>query len=84
LAVEHPKLILLSFSEPDYSAHLENWQAYIDGIRNTDSYVYQVWEFIKSSDYYKGETAIFVTNDHGGHLDNVADGYISYGDTCDG
>jgi Sulfatase len=84
LGEEHPKLILLSFREPDYSAHLENWQAYIDGIRNTDSYVNQVWEFIKRNDYYKGKTAIFVTNDHGRHLDNVLDGFVSHGDTCNG
>ena len=84
LGEEHPKLVLLSFREPDYSAHLENWQAYIDGIRNTDSYVNQVWKFIKRDDYYKGKTAVFITNDHGRHLDNVLNGFISHGDTCSG
>lgn len=81
---EQSKLILLSFREPDYSAHLKNRQTYIDGIRNTDNYVNQVWEFIKRSDYYKGKTAVFITNDHGRHLDNVNDGFVSHGDTCDG
>jgi hypothetical protein len=84
LAVEHPKLVLLSFREPDYSAHLENWQLYIEGIRNTDNYVSQIWEFLKRNRYYQGKTALFVTNDHGRHLDGVSNGFISHGDTCDG
>lgn len=84
LTVEHPKLVFISFREPDYSAHQNNWQAYIEGIKNTDSYVYQIWSFIEKNTFYKGKTAIFVTNDHGRHLDNVNDGYISHGDTCNG
>jgi hypothetical protein len=84
LAVEHSRLILISFREPDFSAHQDNWQEYIEGIRNTDSYVYQIWNFIEKDRYYKGETAMFITNDHGRHLDNVNDGYISHGDTCYG
>ena len=84
MAVEHPKLVLLSFREPDYSAHLENWQQYIDGIKNTDNYVYQIWTFLKRNKYYQGKTALFVTNDHGRHLDGVSNGYISHGDTCEG
>jgi len=81
---EHPRLILIGFGEPDYSAHNKNWQEYIDAIKNTDSYVYQVWNFIEKDKYYKGTTAIFITNDHGRHLDNVKDGYVSHGDTCEG
>jgi hypothetical protein len=84
LTVEHPRLVLISFREPDYSAHQANWQVYIDGIKNTDKYVYQIWDFIEKDSFYKGTTALFITNDHGRHLDNVQDGYISHGDTCDG
>lgn len=84
LAEENPKLVLLSFREPDYSAHQNNWQDYIDGIKNTDSYVYKIWEFIEHNDFYKGKTSMFVTNDHGRHLDNINGGYISHGDTCNG
>lgn len=84
LTVEHPRLILVSFREPDYSAHQANWQSYIDGIKKTDNYVYQIWDFIEKNSFYKGSTALFITNDHGRHLENIKDGYISHGDTCEG
>lgn len=84
LSVEHPSLVLLSFREPDYSAHQNNWEAYIQGIRKTDEYVYQLWSFIKQDNYYRGKTTMIVTNDHGRHLDNISDGFVSHGDTCEG
>jgi predicted AlkP superfamily pyrophosphatase or phosphodiesterase len=83
LRTEHPRLLLLSFREPDFSAHQNNWMAYIDGIKNTDNSVYQIWDFIEKDNYYKGKTEVFITNDHGRHLDNVNDGFVSHGDTCD-
>ena len=84
LSVEHPFLVLLSFREPDYSAHQNSWEAYIQGIRKTDEYVYQLWSFIKQDNYYRGKTTMIVTNDHGRHLDNISDGFASHGDTCEG
>ena len=79
-----PKLTLLSFKEPDYSAHSGNWKEYIRGIQATDRYVYEVWKCIQNDPYYRGKTALFVTNDHGRHLDNVMEGFMSHGDTCEG
>jgi arylsulfatase A-like enzyme len=84
LEAEHPNLVLISFREPDYSAHQNNWEAYLEGIKNCDTYVYQIWNFIEQNQYYKGKTTIFITNDHGRHLDTVSDGFSSHGDTCDG
>ncbi len=80
----HPNLVLLSFREPDYSAHLKNWNAYLKGIVNTDEYIYQLWNFIQNDSIYRGTTTLFVTNDHGRHLDDVADGFVSHGDGCQG
>jgi hypothetical protein len=84
LSVEHPRFILLSFREPDNSAHQGNWESYIRGIKKTDEYVYQLWNFIKEDNYYRGKTAMIITNDHGRHLDNISDGFVSHGDTCEG
>lgn len=84
LKTEHPRLLLISFREPDFSAHQNNWQAYINGIKNTDNYVYQLWDFIENNSFYQDKTALFITNDHGRHLDSVSDGYVSHGDTCNG
>jgi hypothetical protein len=84
LSGTHPYLVLISFREPDYSAHKADWNAYIDGIKNTDLYVHKLWEFIQNDSIYKGTTTLMITNDHGRHLDNVADGFASHGDTCEG
>ncbi len=84
LSAKYPKLVLVNFSEPDYSGHNNNWGKYIESIRRADLYVYRIWEFIQSDPFYKDKTALFVTNDHGRHLDGVADGFVSHGDGCDG
>lgn len=84
LSTKHPKLVLVNFSEPDYSGHSNNWTKYVESIKRADTYVYRIWEFIQTDPFYKGKTALFVTNDHGRHLDNVADGFVSHGDGCDG
>lgn len=84
LADKKPRLTLIGFAEPDYSAHQNNWPKYIKGIESTDRYVSRIWDFIKSDINYKGTTSLFITNDHGRHLDGIADGFISHGDTCNG
>ncbi|MEX0274226.1 MAG: alkaline phosphatase family protein [Flavobacteriaceae bacterium] len=84
LSEHHPRLALINFREPDYSAHANDWDGYINGISNTDEYVYRLWNFIKSDSFYKGNTALFITNDHGRHLDGISNGYISHGDGCGG
>ena len=84
LAQYHPRLLLVNFREPDYSGHLGNWDSYLAGIKNTDEYAYQIWNFIQNDPVYKDKTTLFITNDHGRHLDNVGDGFISHGDNCTG
>lgn len=85
ILTEHkPNLMLVNFKEPDASGHANNWQAYIGGIRTVDSYIGGIWAYIQSHPEYTGKTTLIVTNDHGRHLDNVADGFISHGDNCDG
>lgn len=84
LSQYHPHLVFLNFREPDYSGHQSNWMNYIKGIRDTDKYVYQVWQYIQSDPFYKDKTTLFVANDHGRHLDSVADGFPSHGDGCEG
>jgi hypothetical protein len=80
----HPKLVLINFREPDYSGHYGIFSEYLKGIELTDKYVYRIWEYIQSDIYYKNSTALFVTNDHGRHLDGVDVGFSSHGDSCSG
>lgn len=84
LSADHPKLALINFKEPDGAGHSNNWNNYLDGIRNTDEYVYQIWNMIQNDPVYANKTTLFVTNDHGRHLDGHKDGFVSHGDDCEG
>jgi len=84
LSQNQPQLVLINFREPDYSGHGNDWNGYLKGISNTDEFVFQVWNYIKSDPFYKDETTLFITNDHGRHLDGVFDGFVSHGDSCEG
>ena len=84
LAGEHPHLAFIGFMEPDYTAHQNNWQGYLDGLISSDNYTYKIWQFLQNDSNYNGSTTVFITNDHGRHLDGVADGFVSHGDDCEG
>lgn len=84
LSDQRPHLLLVNFREPDYSAHTGNWENYVRGIVNTDSYAAKIWEYCEQNSYYRGKTTLIITSDHGRHLNNVANGFISHGDDCDG
>ncbi len=80
----HPKLVLISFKEPDNSGHQQNWMEYLQGIIDTDNYAYGIWNFLKEDPIYKDNTTFFIVNDHGRHLDGIKDGFKSHGDDCEG
>jgi arylsulfatase A-like enzyme len=84
LSTYHPNLLFVNYKEPDASGHTSNWQGYLNGIKACDDYVRQVWEFIQNDPIYKDKTTLFVTNDHGRHLNGVNDGFVSHGDGCEG
>jgi arylsulfatase A-like enzyme len=33
---------------------------------------------------YRNKTTLFITNDHGRHLDGVKNGFVNHGDNCEG
>lgn len=80
---EHkPDVVLLNFREPDYSAHLGDFEGYYEGLRKSDSLVNEIYKLINNDSEYKGRTSLIITNDHGRHLDGVKDGLYSHGDGC--
>lgn len=84
LTMHHPNLVLINFREPDFSGHQNNWTNYTQGIKDVDEYIYQIWNYIETDPIYKGTTTLFVTNDHGRHLDTVSTGFSGHGDSCNG
>ena len=84
LSKYHPSLVLVNFKDPDSWGHQNNWANYLKGISGCDEYAYRIWEYLQSDPFYKGTTTLFITNDHGRHLNGVADGFVSHGCTCNG
>lgn len=78
-----PSMVLINFRQPDYSAHQNDWNGYIAGIQQTDVYINQIWEYIQNNPKYANKTALFITNDHGRHLD-ANGGFGNHGDECEG
>jgi hypothetical protein len=84
LTRHHPHLMLINLKEPDASGHTGDWEAYLRGIRSTDEYAAQLWEWLRADPVYAGHTAYFITNDHGRHLDGVYEGFQEHGCSCEG
>ena len=43
----------MNLKEPDFSGHTGNWQEYTEGVKKSDYYVYQLWNFIQEHPKYK-------------------------------
>lgn len=84
LKKHHPKLTLINLLEVDVNGHQNLWKKYLQAIRNTDQKALELWNFIQSDSIYKDKTTLFITNDHGRHLDGHKDGFVSHGDKCSG
>jgi len=79
-----PHILFVNFREPDFSGHKKDWTGYLKGIKDTDFWVKRIFDYIQSDPFYKGKTALFVTNDHGRHLDGLKEGFCEHGDSCIG
>ncbi len=84
LTKDKPNLVLINFRNPDSWGHAGNWERYLSSMKKTDEYIHNIFRYIQLDDHYKDKTTLFVTNDHGRHLDGRKDGFISHGDGCEG
>ncbi len=84
LTQHQPRLMLINFMEPDGFAHAANWPFYLRGIARDDRYVKQLYDFLRKNKAYRKNTTLFITNDHGRHLDGISTGYVDHGDDCEG
>ncbi len=82
LGAYHPKLTVINLREPDFSGHGGVWVEYLAGIQSSDQYVREIIDFVNNDPIYAGKTTIFITSDHGRHLDGVNGGVSSHGDDC--
>ena len=84
LETHQPRLLMVHFQSPDIRAHAKDWEGYIKAIEETDKLMFDLIRYLDASVHYSDRTAVFMTNDHGRHLDGIKDGYVSHGDHCRG
>ncbi len=84
LAEKHPRTVLVNFAAPDARGHAGDKEAYLAAIKEADGYVGELWTLLQKDPFYAGKTALFVTNDHGRHLDGVHTGFKDHGCDCEG
>jgi len=74
-----PKLMLINLLAPDANAHANNWDGYIQAIKQSDKYALELWEMIQNHPVMKDKTTLFITTDHGRNADGFRDGFVSHG-----
>jgi Metalloenzyme superfamily len=79
-----PRLGIINFAGTDHAGHSGDWLSYVNALKIADSLIYEVWRTLQSDPFYRGKTTLIITGDHGRHLDYVADGFKSHGDSCEG
>ncbi|MBI4690161.1 MAG: sulfatase-like hydrolase/transferase [Nitrospirae bacterium] len=75
----HPSLMVINLAEVDDTGHLGVFSDYTDAIKNADRIVYELWQKIQSDSYYKDQTDLIVTSDHGRHLAGYYTGFKDHG-----
>ncbi len=79
-----PHVLLINLLAVDVYGHANNWEKYQESITACDAYASSLWSMIQSNPMMKNQTTLFITNDHGRHLDGVKSGFVNHGDRCKG
>ena len=61
----HPRLLYIGYGETDDFAHDGEYDQYIMAANRTDRYLGELWQAIQAEPFYRDNTALFVTVDHG-------------------
>lgn len=85
IILEHkPTITIINLLDIDAWAHQGNWERYIKAIKELDGFALDLWKTVQSNAELKDKTAIYITNDHGRHLDGRKNGFESHGCSCEG
>jgi hypothetical protein len=65
LAKHHPKILYLGLGETDESAHLGNYDAYLQKLHQADAMIAELWYYVQTDPFYKNNSSFIITTDHG-------------------
>jgi len=80
MSVYRPQLLWVYLPNVDHEGHSGIWDNYIGAIKTADSLVYDLWTSIQGDSFYKDNTTLLVTNDHGRHTTD----FSGHGCDCEG
>lgn len=78
-----PQFMVVYFAAVDQGGHSGNWSEYVTAIEKADQVVNILWQALQSNSFYKDNTTMIVTNDHGRHNDDNG-GFKGHGCGCNG
>jgi len=90
LSMEHirnraPKAVYISYDQTDSFSHAGNYDDYIVSLHNTDKMIEELWTYLQDQPFYKDNTYMFITTDHGrGDGDFPNSMWTSHGSGADG
>ena len=90
LSMEHiknaqPKFVYISYDETDSFSHDGSYDNYISSLHNTDKMIEELWIYLQQDSFYKNNTYMFITTDHGrGDGDFANSMWTSHGDGVEG
>ena len=77
---EHPKLVYISYGETDDFAHDDLYYHYLISANRTDQMIAELWKYLQSDPFYKNQTTLLITTDHGrGEGWNVENDWSGHG-----
>lgn len=60
-----PRVLYLAFDETDDFAHQGNYKFYLEQAHKTDLMLKDLWSYLQSEPFYKDQTTLLITTDHG-------------------
>ena len=60
-----PKVVFMSYGETDDFAHDGRYDNYLLSANRTDAFIKELWTYIQKDPFYKNNTHLIITTDHG-------------------
>ncbi len=60
-----PRVLYIAFDETDDLAHAGNYKLYLERAKQEDGYLEALWKIIQADPFYKDQTTLLITCDHG-------------------
>ena len=65
IRTHHPRIVYIGYGETDDFAHDGQYDQYVMAAHRSDRFIEELWNLIESDDFYKDNTVLFITVDHG-------------------